>query len=172
MANYANAGQLKNGWLLTLKTGLYGTDYLQRALITAIGLGANRPQDAIYPTSTGPTPAEKYSGSVVRVMHFPKGRLPPVNGFWSLTMYTPAYFFYDNPLHKYTVSARNTLVSNADGSTDLYVSHVAPARRAGVELAAGARGSVHSDDAAYDSKPTPPTILDRTWAPPPVLQKS
>ena len=48
------AGDMKmeNGWVFTTKTGLYGTDYLQRALITAIGLGANRPQDAVYPTST------------------------------------------------------------------------------------------------------------------------
>ena len=54
------AGDLKleNGWLFTTKTGLYGTSYLQRALITAIGLGANRPQDAVYPTSEGPDVAE------------------------------------------------------------------------------------------------------------------
>ena len=43
-------GQPTNGWMFTTKTGIYGTDYIQRALITAIGLGANRPQDAIYPT--------------------------------------------------------------------------------------------------------------------------
>ena len=41
----------ENGWLFTTKTGVYGTDYLQRALVTAIGLGANRPQDAVYPMS-------------------------------------------------------------------------------------------------------------------------
>ena len=40
-----------NGWAFTTKTGIYGTDYLMRALVTAIGLGANRPQDAVYPTS-------------------------------------------------------------------------------------------------------------------------
>jgi hypothetical protein len=40
-----------DGWAFTTKTGIYGTDYLMRALITAIGLGANRPQDAVYPTS-------------------------------------------------------------------------------------------------------------------------
>ena len=40
-----------NGWGFTTKTGIYGTDYLMRALVTAIGLGANRPQDAVYPTS-------------------------------------------------------------------------------------------------------------------------
>ncbi len=46
--------KLENGWAFTTKTGLYGTSYLQRALITAIGLGANRPQDAVYPTSDRP----------------------------------------------------------------------------------------------------------------------
>ena len=51
--------KLENGWLFTTKTGLYGTDYLQRALVTAIGLGANRPQDAVYPTSEGPDIAEE-----------------------------------------------------------------------------------------------------------------
>ena len=47
----AGDATFSNGWLFTTKTGLYGTDYLQRALVTAIGLGANRPQDAVYPTS-------------------------------------------------------------------------------------------------------------------------
>ena len=49
----AGDSKLENGWLFTTKTGIYGTDYLQRALVTAIGLGANRPQDAVYPTSEG-----------------------------------------------------------------------------------------------------------------------
>ena len=41
--------KLENGWVFSTKTGIYGTNYIQRALVTAIGLGANRPQDAIYP---------------------------------------------------------------------------------------------------------------------------
>ncbi len=52
MAHFKAGGDLrKNGWTFATKTGVYGTDYLQRAFITAIGLGANRPQDAVYPTS-------------------------------------------------------------------------------------------------------------------------
>ena len=47
MAHFKMAGRVENGWLSTTKTGLYGTDYTQRALVTAIGLGANRPQDAV-----------------------------------------------------------------------------------------------------------------------------
>src|SRR5262249_44368787 len=54
---------LEDGWFFTTKTGLYGTSYRQRALITAIGLGANRPQDAVYPTSEGPDLVQSYSGA-------------------------------------------------------------------------------------------------------------
>ena len=87
MAHFKNAGTDKNGWMFTTKTGLYGTDYLQRALITAIGLGANRPQDAVYPTSEDGCDGKPYDGANKYVMHFPKGQMPPANGFWSLTMY-------------------------------------------------------------------------------------
>ncbi|HQR23655.1 MAG TPA: DUF1254 domain-containing protein, partial [Steroidobacteraceae bacterium] len=90
--------KLENGWLFTTKAGVYGTNYVQRALVTAIGLGANRPQDAVYPTSEGPDLIKKYNGAHKYVMRFEKGKLPPVNGFWSLTMYDAQYFFVDNPL--------------------------------------------------------------------------
>jgi hypothetical protein len=115
-----------NGWVFSTKTGLYGTDYLQRALVTAIGLGANRPQDAIYPTSeTGPD-GKPYDGANKYLVHFPPGQLPPVNGFWSLTMYNADYFFVENPLNRYSISARQDLKKNADGSVDLYLQHDSP----------------------------------------------
>ena len=56
-------------------------------------------------------------------MRFEKGQLPPVDGFWSLTMYDADYFFVDNPLNRYTLSARDKLKANADGSVDLYLQH-------------------------------------------------
>ncbi len=83
-----------------------------RALVTAIGLGANRPQDAVYPTSQKDADDSKYSGANKYVMHFPKGQLPPAHGFWSLTMYDSSYFFVDNPLNRYSISARQNLKSN------------------------------------------------------------
>jgi hypothetical protein len=66
-----------NGWGYTTKTGLYGTDYLMRALVTAIGLGA-RPQDAVYPTSLKDAEDRAYDGAAKYVMRFPKGETPPV----------------------------------------------------------------------------------------------
>jgi len=65
---------------VTTKTGIYGTDYLMRALVTAIGLGANRPQDAVYPTSQKDAEGRKYNGANKYVMRFPKGQLAPAEG--------------------------------------------------------------------------------------------
>ncbi|HQR21641.1 MAG TPA: DUF1254 domain-containing protein, partial [Burkholderiaceae bacterium] len=85
--------KVENGWLFFSKTGIYGTAYRDRALITWYGLGANRPQDAVYPTSEGPDILKKYSGANKYVVNFKKGELPPANAFWSITMYDKDYFF-------------------------------------------------------------------------------
>lgn len=126
MGHFKEAGRMENGWTFSTKTGLYGTDYLQRAFVTAIGLGANRPQDAVYPTSEADAEGKPYNGSNKYVMHFDKGQLPPADGFWSLTMYNGEYFFVANPLNRYSISARQNLKANADGSTDLYIQNESP----------------------------------------------
>src|SRR4029450_6696601 len=105
---------------------IYGTDYLMRALITAIGLGANRPQDAVYPTSLKDAEGRKYNGANKYVMHFPKGQLPPALGFWSVTMYDAGYFFVANPINRYSISQRQNLKTNADGSTALLMQTDSP----------------------------------------------
>ncbi len=128
MAQDKKAGVNKNGWIFTTKTGIYGTDYLQRAFITAIGLGANRPQDAIYPVTTVDNKDEKLNGSNRYKIHFAKDQLPPVKGFWSLTMYNDQYFFTENTLNRYTLSPRDNLQKNKDGSVDLYIQHESPSQ--------------------------------------------
>ena len=115
-----------NGWGFTTKTGIYGTDYPMRALVTAIGLGANRPQDAVYPTSLKDAEDKAYDGANKYVMRFPKGQRPPVEGFWSLTMYNDKYFFVSNPINRYSISARQNLKTNPDGPTDLYIQKDCP----------------------------------------------
>jgi hypothetical protein len=77
MAHFKAAGTEKNGWLYSLRTGTYGIDYLQRSLITAVGLGANRPQDAVYPTSEVDASGQPHSGAHSYIMHFEKGQTPP-----------------------------------------------------------------------------------------------
>ena len=156
--------KLKNGWTFTTKTGLYGTNYIQRALVTAIGLGANRPEDAVYPTSTGPDILQKYDGSKKYVMHFPKGQLPPVNGFWSLTMYDSAYFFVPNALNRYTLSQRNTLKPNADGSVDLYIQNESPGADKEANWLPAPKDGFILMMRLYWPKETPPSLLDGSWS--------
>lgn len=128
MAHEKKAGVDKNGWLFSTKTGNYGTDYLQRAFVTAIGLGANKPQDAIYPTTTVDKAGKKLNGANQYVMHFAKGQMPPVKGFWSLTMYNDQFFFIENALNRYNLSSRSAFKKNGDGSIDLYIQHESPGK--------------------------------------------
>lgn len=168
MGHFKGAGADINGWTFTTKAGVYGTDYLQRALITAIGLGANRPQDAVYPTSQVDADGKPYDGANQYVMHFPKGQTPPAQGFWSITMYDGNYFFVDNPLNKYTVSARNDLKYNADGSLDLYIQNKSPGKDKEANWLPAPEGKFVLMMRLYWPREESPSIIDGTWKPPAV----
>jgi hypothetical protein len=166
----AGDNKFQNGWLFTTKAGTYGTNYLQRALITAIGLGANRPQDAIYPTSKVDADGKPYDGGNNYVMHFNKGELPPVDGFWSLTMYNANFFFVDNSINRYTLSARDDLQVNDDGSVDLYLQDGSPGPDKESNWLPAPPGKFILMLRLYWPKETPPSIIDGTWTIPPVKQ--
>jgi hypothetical protein len=158
----------ENGWAFTTKTGIYGTDYLMRALVTAIGLGANRPQDAVYPTSQKDAEGRKYNGSNKYVMRFPKGQLPPALGFWSLTMYNSQYFFVDNPINRYSISARQHLKTNPDGSTDLYIQKDSPGADKEANWLPAPEGDFILMLRMYWPSEKRPSIINGTWKIPPV----
>lgn len=128
MGHMKQAGTMVNGWTFSEKTGLYGTDYLQRAFITAVGLGANRPQDAVYPTAEVAGDGKPLDGANKYAVHFEKGKFPPAKAFWSITMYDDKYFFVPNPLERYTVSSRFPFKLNDDGSLDLVIQHESPGK--------------------------------------------
>jgi hypothetical protein len=159
----AGDAKLENGWMFTTKTGLYGTNYLQRAMITWIGLGANRPQDAIYPTSEGPEIVSKYNGANKYVLHFDKGQMPPVDGFWSVTMYNAQYFFVDNPLNRYNVSQRNKFITNADGSTDIYIQADSPGKAKEANWLPAPKDDFILMMRLYWPKEKDPSILNGSW---------
>jgi hypothetical protein len=165
MAHFKNAGVDVNGWLFSTNTGLYGTDYLQRAFITAIGLGANRPQDAIYPTSETAVTGKPYEGTNKYVIRFPKGQMPPVNGFWSLTMYDAEYFFVQNPLNRYTLNSRTKFKTNKDGSVDLYIQNASPGKAKEANWLPAPAGRFILMFRFYWPKEA---IIDGTWKPPAV----
>jgi len=126
MDHQDDAGKFINGWLFSLQTGVYDNDYLQRAFITVFGLGANLPEDAVYPTATLDNKGEPLTGAYKYVMHFNKGQEPPVRGFWSLSMYNDKVFFVNNPLNRYSLNSRDTFKYNPDGSMDIYIQNEAP----------------------------------------------
>ncbi len=168
MNHFKNAGVEKNGWTFSTKTGKYGTDYLQRAFIAAVGLGANLPQDAIYPTTTVDSQGNKLNGANKYTIHFNKGELPPVKGFWSLTMYDDKYFFTDNALNRYTLSARNDLKKNEDGSVDLLIQHESPGKDKESNWLPAPAGDFILMLRFYWPEDA---IINGTWAPPAVVKK-
>jgi hypothetical protein len=159
-----------NGWMFDRDTGLYGTDYLNRALVTAIGLGANRPQDAVYPTSLKGADDEAYDGANKYVIHFEKGLTPPVQGFWSITMYDDQYFFVANPLNRYSISPRQNLKTNADGSIDIHIQKDSPGADKEANWLPAPAGKFILMMRLYWPNETPPSILDGSWIIPPVTK--
>jgi hypothetical protein len=162
----------KNGWAYDSETGIYGTDYLNRALVTAIGLGANRIQDAVYPSSLKDADGKDYEGSNKYVMRFAKGQLPPVGGFWSLTMYDADYFFVQNPINRYSISARQNLKTNPDGSVDLYIQKDSPAPDKESNWLPAPAGKFVLMLRMYWPNEKSPSIINSTWTVPPVRKAS
>lgn len=161
-----------NGWAFDSVTGIYGTDYLNRAFVTAIGLGANRIQDACYPTSQKDADDKDYVGSSKYVMRFPKGQLPPVGGFWSLTMYDENYFFVANPINRYSVSARQNLKPNPDGSVDLYIQKDSPGPERESNWLPAPEGKFVLMLRMYWPNEKSPSIINGTWTPPAVRKSA
>ncbi len=159
-----------NGWLYwTSDAGQYGTDYEQRAMVTMIGPGLNFPQDALYPFSEKDAEGKDYDGSEHGyVMRFEKGQMPPVKGFWSLTMYDPDFFFVPNPIDRYSLSQRDTFAANADGSVDLYLQAESPGPGKEANWLPAPKGKFIPMLRLYWPNDTPPSILDGSWTPPPL----
>jgi hypothetical protein len=166
-AHYHAGGADVNGWTFFRPAGVYGTDYVQRALITRYGLGANIEQDAVYPTTTVDSTGQALNGANKYIMRFPKGQMPPARGFWSLTMYDAQYFFVANPLNRYTLSGRSKLRAEADGTVEFLIQVSNPGPNEANWLPAP-NGPFVLMMRLYWPKENPPSLLDGTWKPPAV----
>jgi hypothetical protein len=119
--------RVANGWSMNTDTmGVYGNYYLKRALVAQFGLGANLPEDAIYPMNLFDESGKPLEGSAKYTLHFDKGGTPPVGAFWSVTLYDADGFQVANPLNKFDVASWMPLSYNADGSLDLYFQNESP----------------------------------------------
>jgi hypothetical protein len=122
-----NIGAKVNGWLVNLDIGNYGTDYLLRAGVAKFGLGANSPVEAVYPSIFTDSQGQNLTGTHNYLIHFDKGQTPPVNAFWSITLYNNKSYLAENPINRYSIS-QNTegLKYNPEGSLDIYIQNASP----------------------------------------------
>jgi hypothetical protein len=126
-ARVQNLGTKVNGWLVNLDVGNYGTDYLLRAAVAKFGLGANSPAEAVYPSIFTDNQGQKLTGAHNYLIHFAKGQTPPVNAFWSITLYNNKSYLAENPINRYSISQHTEgLKYNPDGSLDIYIQHSSP----------------------------------------------
>jgi hypothetical protein len=154
-----------NGWRVNLSAiGSYGTDYRARASVAFAGLGANPPDDAVYPSALADADGQPLSSDRRYVLHFDKARIPPVRAFWSLTMYDQRQLFAANPINRYAIGDRDALKFNADGSLDLYIQRESPGtEKEGNWLPAPASGPFSMNLRLYWPRPE---VLDGRWVPP------
>jgi hypothetical protein len=154
-----------NGWQMSTDTmGVYGNSYLKRAIIAMGGLGANQPEDAIYPNSAADADGKPLEGVSKYVMHFTKDELPPVEAFWSITMYDAERFQVANPLDRFAIGNSNNLKFNADDSLDIYLQNESPGTdKESNWLPAPAQGRFAVTMRLYSPKAE---ALDGRWNPP------
>jgi hypothetical protein len=159
----ANFGTTVNGWLIYADTGIYGSDYLNRAAVTQFGLGANVPQEALYPTTFTDSQGQPLSGANNYTIHFDPGQTPPTDGFWSVSMYNNKSLFVDNPLNRYSINQYSEVKNNADGSLDLYIQNQSPGPDKESNWLPAPTDSFNMVLRTYLSQPQ---VLNGTWQPP------
>jgi hypothetical protein len=162
------AGIGGKGWTYTTRSGAYGVDYLYRAAIAQCCIGENLPQDAVYLSLSSDSEGQPLDGNNNYVLHFDKGKLPPVDAFWSVTAYDIEGYLIPNVLKRQAIGDRDKLVVNADGSLDLYIQADFPGK------------AKHANWLPVDTAPftllmrlySPrQEVLEGVWTPPPAVRQ-
>jgi hypothetical protein len=155
-----------NYWSMNTDTmGVYGNYYLKRAMVTQLGLGANLPEDAIYPLNLADETGKPLDGANKYTIHFDKGSTPPVNAFWSITLYDAEGFQVGNVLNRFAVSGWMPFKYNADGSLDLYFQNETPGKDNEANWLPAPKGAFNLTMRLYAPQPD---ALTGKWSPPPV----
>jgi hypothetical protein len=161
----ATVAKVENGWQMNVATmGVYGNHYLKRAFVALVGLGANQPEDAVYPLNIADADGNPVEGGKKYVIHGEKGKICPVDAFCSLTMYDEAGFQVANPLNRFAIGDRDGLKFNSDGSVDIYIQHESPGpEKESNWLPSPAKGKLGLTMRLYAPKAE---VLNGSWAPP------
>lgn len=162
----ATLARVANYWSMnTDAMGVYGNYYLKRAIVTQVGLGANLPEDAIYPLNLGDETGRPLDGANQYTIHFDKGATPPANGFWSITLYDGEGFQVGNVLNRFAVSSWMPFTYNADGSLDLYFQSDSPGKDKEANWLLAPKGPFNLTMRLYAPQPD---ALRGKWNPPPI----
>jgi hypothetical protein len=163
-------GRVANGWSMQTDTiGVYGNYYLKRAIVAQLGLGANLPEDAIYPYNLGDESGKPLDGANKYSLHFEKGETPPADAFWSVTLYDAEGFQVANPLNRFNLASWMPLKHNADGSLDLYFQNESPDADKEVNWLPAPKGAFNLLMRLYAPRSE---VLIGKWNPPPVTHVS
>jgi hypothetical protein len=162
----ATLARVVNHWSMNTDTmGVYGNYYLKRAIISQVGLGANLPEDAVYPLNLGDDAGQPLDGANNYVLHFEKDATPPVNAFWSVTLYDPHGFQVANSLNRFAVSSWMPFSYNADGSLDIYFQNDSPGKDKEANWLPAPKGPFNLTMRLYAPKSD---VLTGRWDPPSV----
>jgi hypothetical protein len=161
--------RVANGWSMNTDTmGVYGNYYLKRAIVAQIGLGANLPEDAIYPINLFDVAHQTLDGANRYTIHFDKGAVPPADAFWSITLYDNDGFQVENNLNRFAVSSWMPFKYNGDGSLDLYFQNESPGAEREPNWLPAPKGSFNLTMRLYAPRME---ALTGKWNPPPVVKE-
>jgi hypothetical protein len=164
----ATLARVVNGWSMNTDTmGVYGNYYLKRAIVAQQGLGANLPEDAIYPLNLADESGRPLDGANNYTLHFDKSDLPPANAFWSVTLYDAQGFQVANALDRFAVSSWMPFKYNPNGSLELYIQHESPGPDKQSNWLPAPEGAFNLTMRLYAPKPE---ALTGKWNPPSVVR--
>jgi hypothetical protein len=168
-----------NGWQIGVAAGsrvFYNGNWLLRAVGSKLGIYGNDAAEATYPFAKFDLNGHPLDGSKHQyTVTFPAGQLPPVNAFWSITMYDAnSQFLIDNPINRYLINAPMLpdLKKNHDGSLTIYVQRDSPGRDKESNWLPAPNGPIFLVMRMYWPKETPPSVLppgQGTWKPPGIV---
>jgi hypothetical protein len=164
-----STGDLRNGWTIHWDLGRYGANYGLRAVIAFTSLGANAPEDALYPATRLDGGGRPLNGANKYVLHFDKGKTPPAAAFWSLAMYNDKHFFVANPIDRHAIGDRDKLNLNPDGSLDIYIRNDNPGKDKESNWLPAPKDSFNVILRVYWPKQE---MLERRWSPPGIQRAS
>jgi hypothetical protein len=165
----SSLARVANEWVMNTDTmGVYGNYYLKRAIVAQLGLGANLPEDAIYPMNLGDKSGNPLDGTNNKyTIHFDKAAIPPVNAFWSITLYDKEGYQVANSLNRFAVCSWMPFQHNPDGSLDLYFQNESPGTDKEANWLPAPKGPFNLTMRLYAPRSE---ALTGKWNPPPVMR--